>query len=90
MSKPYTDVLKEPISDKDVELAVRVVIARNNASAAMLQRIMKIGYGKAATILSILEKAKVISSREKGRAVIIKSVPTAVNAALRQLNLGQA
>lgn len=88
MSSPYKDVFKEPISDKDVEFAVRIVITRNNASAAMLQRVMKIGYGKSATLLTILEKAKVVSTKENGRSVIIKSLPTAINAALRQLNLG--
>lgn len=86
--KPYKDVFKEPISPKDVEMAVRIVIARNNASAALLQRSMKIGYGKSATLLSVLEAANVVSSKEKGRTVILKSVPTAINAALRQLNLG--
>lgn len=84
--KPYTDIFKQPITIDDVRLAVQVLVSMNSASPSLLQRRMKIGYGKAATILRLLEDARVVSAvTSKPRVLILKHEAAATNAALRQL-----
>lgn len=87
--KLYTDVFKKPITAEELTLATRLVVKTNSASSFMLQRNMKMGYCKIATILRLLEDAGVVTeSFGKPRSVILKKEATAINAALRQLRKG--
>ena len=90
MAKPYTDLFKVPLSKQDVATAVRVILDKNSAGPSLLQRRLKIGYGKAASIIDLLEDAGVVSltNGSKPRVVILKTEATAINAALRQLKKG--
>lgn len=88
--KAYTDIFKQPIPKDEVMIAIRWMINENSASPSMLQRKMKIGYGKAATILRLLEDAGVVAKVSgKPSRLVIKSVDGATNAALRQLKKGR-
>lgn len=87
--KIYTDIFKKPVSKAHVEAAAIIVVRTNKVSPSMLQRSMKIGFGKAATIIRLLEDAGVVTEMTgKPRSVILKSEAAAVNAALRQLRKG--
>jgi S-DNA-T family DNA segregation ATPase FtsK/SpoIIIE len=88
--KIYTDVFKKPVSAGDVRLATVAVVRSKSASASLLQRQLKIGYGKAATLLRLLEDAGVVTEMldAKPRSVILQREDTAINAALRQLRKG--
>lgn len=89
MPKKYVDIFKKPVSVDDVRLAVQVVVTNNNASPSLLQRQMRIGFGKAATLLKLLEDALVVTPQlGKPRTVILRDQETATNAALRQLKKG--
>lgn len=89
MPRKYVDIFKKPVSVKEVRLAVQVVVTNNNASASLLQRSMKIGFGKAATLLKLMEDAQVITpNMGTRRTVILRQQETATNAALRQLKKG--
>lgn len=84
--RAYTDIFKQPLDKEQVVVAIRWMIAENSASPSMLQRKMRIGFAKAATILRLLEDAGVITkASDKPRSLIIKRVDMATNAALRQL-----
>lgn len=85
----YADVFKKPLGRQEVATAVMVVVMGNSASPSLLQRQMKVGYGKAASILQLLEDAGVVSKASaKPRSVLLKRVDAATNAALRQLRKG--
>lgn len=90
--KVYTDVFKKPLDKKEVVTAIMVIIMGKSVSASLLQRQMKIGYGKAATIIRLLEDAGVVSEQFdiKPRTILINRVDSATNAALRQLRKGNA
>lgn len=88
--KAYTDIFKQPIKKDEVSLAVAVVVRNGQASPSLLQRQMKIGYGKAATLIKLLADAGVVSDiANKPRVVVLKSEVQATNAALRQLKKGR-
>ena len=58
------------------EEAVRVVVQHGRASASLLQRLLSIGYARAARILDQLEQAGIVSGSDgtsKPREVLIKS-----------------
>lgn len=87
--KKYTDIFKQPIKVDEVRLAVQVVVTKNSASASLLQRQMRIGFGKAATLLRLLEDAQVVTpGGATPRTVILRNQEQATNAALRQFNKG--
>lgn len=88
----YTDVFKKPLTRGDVRIATILVVTYNSASPSMLQRNMKIGYGKAASLIRLLADAGVVSDviGAQPRAVILKSQDMAINAALRQLKKGRS
>lgn len=89
MRKKYTDIFKQPIKVDEVRLAVQVVVTNNNAAPSLLQRQMKIGFGKAATLIRLLEDAQVVTpGGPMRRTVILRQVEAATNAALRQYNKG--
>lgn len=84
--KRYTDVFKKPLDKQEVATAIMVIIMGKTASPSALQRKMRIGYGKAATILQLLEDAGVVSKVDgKPRSILINRVDSATNAAFRQL-----
>lgn len=86
----YTNIFKKPVTKAEVEGATILVVRAGNVSPSMLQRSMKIGFAKAATIIGLLEDAGVVSSAQGAapRFVILKQEAAAVNAALRQLKKG--
>jgi DNA segregation ATPase FtsK/SpoIIIE, S-DNA-T family len=79
-------ILEEPGEAQDAEAetdgeldemyddAVRVVIEMGRASTSALQRRLRIGYGRAASILDAMERAGIIGppDKSKARAVLIK------------------
>ena len=88
--KAYTDIFKQPIKKDEVSLAVAVVVRNGQASPSLLQRQMKIGYGKAATLIKLLADVGVVSDiANKPRMVVLKNEAQATNAALRQLKKGR-
>lgn len=88
--KAYTDIFKQPIKKDEVSLAVAVVVRSGKASPSLLQRQMKVGYGKAATLLKLMTDAGIVTSpSDKPRVVVLKNEAQAVNAALRQLKKGR-
>lgn len=88
--KPYRDVFGNPLTKQDVKAAVAVVIQQDNPYPANLQRQLRIGYGKAIRLLSVLHHANVITGPDaKERGVILKNEEQATNAALRQLKKGK-
>lgn len=90
MTKKYMDIFKKPITAGEVRQATIVIVRLNKVSSILLQRHMKIGFGKAATIIKLLEAAGVVSKQTDmtNRIVILRNEATAINAALRQLNKG--
>lgn len=87
--KIYTDVFRQPITKETVTQAVRWMLAENSTSPSLLQRKMRIGYAKAATILRLLEHAGVITKvSDVPRTIVIRDLDMATNAALRQLKKG--
>lgn len=90
MTKPYRDVFGNNLTQQDVAAAARLTVRNGKASASLLQRSFKWGYGKAARVIQLLEDAKVVGPvTNKPRAVILKAEDGAVNAALRQLKKGK-
>jgi len=88
--KRYTDVMGKPLTKEDVTHAVALIIRSGEPQPFTLVRGMKIGFGKAVRILSVLHQGNVISGPEtKPRALILKDEAQAVNAALRQLKKGR-
>lgn len=87
--KPYTDIFRKPVKKDEVELAARLIVGTGKASPDFLRRTMKLGFGKSATILRLLEDAQVVSGMVgKPRTVLLTNASSAVNAALRQLKKG--
>ena len=67
----------EDDNDKAWEDAVRVVIDSRKASTALLQRKLRIGYGRAARIIDQMEEQGIISTSEggnKSREVLVSSM----------------
>jgi DNA segregation ATPase FtsK/SpoIIIE-like protein len=73
LNSQYTDVMLnlkklEPETEKEIddqeyfEKAKNIVISAGKASATLLQRILKIGYARAARLLDMLESAGIVSS----------------------------
>lgn len=88
--RAYTDIFKQPIGKDEVRLAVAVVVRSGQASPSLLQRQMKVGYGKAATLLKLLGDAGIVTSPTgKPRVVVLRNEAQALNAALRQLKKGR-
>lgn len=88
--KPYRDVFGNPLSKKDVIAAVAVVVRTGNPYASSLQRHLKIGYGKASRLSTLLYEAGVTTDTHKApRSIILKDEVQAINAALRQLKKGK-
>lgn len=90
MTKKYMDIFKKPITADEVRHATIITVRLNKVSSILLQRQMKIGFGKAATIIKLLESAGVVTRQLdfNHRSVILRNEATAVNAALRQLRKG--
>lgn len=90
MPKKYMDIFKKPITAGEVRQATIVIVRLNKVSSILLQRHMKIGFGKAATIIKLLEAAGVVTRQTDmtNRIVLLRNEATAINAALRQLNKG--
>lgn len=89
MPKKYTDIFKQPIKTDEIKLAVQVVVTKNSAAPSLLQRQMRIGFGKAATLIRLLEDAQVVTpGGAMPRTVILRNQEQATNAALRQYNKG--
>lgn len=89
VKRKYVDIFKKPVSADEVRLAVQVVVTYNSASTILLQRQMKIGFGKAATLLKLLEDALVVTPQlGRPRTIILRHQAAATNAALRQLRKG--
>ena len=61
--------------DEDYKRAVQVVINEGKASTSLLQRRMRIGYGKASRLIDQMEEKGVIAPADgsKPRAVLIQS-----------------
>lgn len=72
--KKEATLIEEEIDDELYEEAKRVVVRARKASASLLQRKLKIGYARAARLLDLLEKRKVIgpSQGAKPREVYLK------------------
>lgn len=88
--KAYTDVFGKPLTKDDVMRAVAVTVRTGNPYPSNLQRQMKIGYGKAARLVSLLRDAGITSDlNTTPRTVILKDEVQATNAALRQLKKGR-
>jgi len=79
----YNDEFLEPIGDKGTELevdeeetsdldavyeeAVRLVVESGKASTSLLQRRLRLGYGRAARLLDLMEKDGIISAPDGSR-----------------------
>ena len=70
------DETNDPVYD-----AMRVVIEANKASTSLLQRRLRIGYGKASRLIDRLEESKIIGPRVKDRPreVLVDDIETARN-----------
>lgn len=90
--KLYTDIFKKPVSVDDVRTATTIFVRTGIVTSEALRRHMRIGYGKASTIIRLLEDAGVITEifteDTKPRKLILKNEAAAINAALRQLRKG--
>lgn len=66
-----------PIDEKQYNEAVRIVIAAGQASISLLQRSMKLGYSRAATLIEEMEKRGAVGAYEgsKPRKVLITEPP---------------
>lgn len=89
--KPYTDVFGKALDKGELETATRqLVLYKKSLNATFLMRRMKMGYGKAARIIELLEDAGVLGPLMSGRrSLLLKNEAAAVNAALRQLKKGK-
>lgn len=91
--KPYRDTFGNPLSKKDVSMAVQAAVMSDNISTVKLWRGAGLGIGKAKRILELLQQAKVISAPVDGEHKVIlrglSNYDAAVNAALRQLKKGR-
>ena len=85
--KTYRDMFGNPLTKKDVSLAVQVTAAKQSITSLALQRSTGFGTGKVNKILTLLEDAGIVSKpSESGRSVIIRDQEQATNASLRLLN----
>lgn len=85
-AKNIMEVVEE---NKDaVYVALRVVIESNKASTSLLQRRLRIGYGKSARLIDRLEKAGIIGpfTDSKIREVLIKD-PEQAKQLLKDMDL---
>lgn len=88
--KPFTDITGKPLKAEDVAMACRVIVQTGIATPIQINRVAKLGIGRAGRILRLLEKAGVVSAKNEDskRTIILRSEPGAINAALRTLNKG--
>lgn len=85
-NQAYKQLFKQPITKKDVRLAVLVTLQSGNPDAFNLSRQMKCGYHKAQKLSKLLYDAGVVvDSTFRGTVVLLKGEPQALNAAYRQL-----
>ena len=88
--KRYTDVMGKPLTKEDVTRTVKIILKSDDPQPFVLVRNMKIGFGKAVRLLSVLHHGNVITGPETSpRTVILKDETQAINAALRQLKKGR-
>ena len=68
-----TQQLKDPLYDE----ALRVVVETGQASVSLLQRRMRLGYGRAARILDMMEEERIVGPIRgaKPREVFLKELP---------------
>lgn len=89
----YRDVFGNPLKKDDVAMAVQAIVMNPTITAISLHRATRLGIGKSANILRLLEQAKVVTAAEDGtRQVILKGFnnhSAAINAAFRQLKKGR-
>lgn len=88
--KPYRDVFGNPLKKDDIRFAVQAMSNNKNTSPVMLNRLTRLGIGKANKILMLFQDAKVVTApaADGKRVVLLKGDP-AINAALRQLRKGR-
>lgn len=85
--KPTAKLLNQPITKKDVRLALAVVLKTGNADPINLNRQAKIGYRKASKLSKLMYDAGIIvDSHFRGTVILISNEQQALNAALRQFN----
>lgn len=88
--KAYKAIFNQPITKKDVRLAVQVALTDTNADTLHLCRRMGIGYHKAVKLSKLIYDAGImVDSTFRGTVVILKGEAQALNAAYRQLKKGQ-
>ena len=61
------DYIRELTEDELYEKAIGIVSQYDRASASLLQRRLAIGYARAARLLDMLEKAKIVGSQDGGK-----------------------
>lgn len=87
--KGFTDVFGKPLKKEDVAMAVQAVVMNGTINAVTLNRATKLGIGKSANILKLLEQARVVSPAHDGQRMVIlrgfNNHASALNAANRQL-----
>jgi len=85
-AKTYNKIFNQPITKKDVRLAVLVTLQTGNPDTFNLSRKMGVGYHKAQKLSKLLYDAGVVvDSTFRGTVVLLKGEPQALNAAYRQL-----
>jgi hypothetical protein len=69
--------MTKPVDEQQYNEAVKIVIEWKQASVSLLQRIMKVGYTRAATLIEEMEKRGAIGAYEgnKPRKVLITEAP---------------
>lgn len=86
MKNAVKSIINQPITKKEVRLAVQVVLQTGSADTFTLIRQMKIGYSKASKISKLIYDAGIIvDSTFRGTVIILKGEAQALNAAYRQL-----
>lgn len=92
--KPYRDTFGNPLSKKDIRLAIQYAVTTDQISSIKLNRNTGLGLGKSKKILELLQDAIVISTSKNGVHTVTlkgpKQYDAAVNAALRQLKKGRS
>jgi S-DNA-T family DNA segregation ATPase FtsK/SpoIIIE len=68
-SEEEEEISQEPTGEKDdlYEEALRVVVEMGKASTSILQRRLRLGYGRAARLLDIMEKDGIIGPPDGSR-----------------------
>lgn len=83
-------LFNQPITKKDVRLAVLVTLQTGNPDTFNLSRQMNIGYHKATRLSKLMYDAGiVVDSTFRGTVIILKQEAQALNAAYRQFRKGK-